>query len=771
MTLLSAPDKNGKGDGSSVLMYQYEESGFTTSFFLFLRLFFFMLVTILTYLIYSFDQILSTPAKILIYWGCLALLFILSKIQLFKRAPWRLFFTMIAAFLTLRYLYWRTFETLTFNGIFDFMAMAGLYLAELHGITLHLISMFINIWPINRGGLSIKNWKGELPTVDVFIPTYMEADEIIKITCTAAKNMDYPKDKFKVYILDDGGTVQKRNDPDTETEAWDRHYRLRTLAKELGVEYITRERNINAKSGNLNHALAHTNGELILVLDCDHVPTRDFLTNTVGYFLVDEDLYLVQTPHFFMNPTPIEKNMGASGKGSVENDMFFRLILLGLDFWNACYFCGSAALLRRKHLDIIGGISGETITEDAETALALQSLGYNSIYVSRPMVCGLSPDTFDDYIVQRSRWAQGMLQIFILKNPLFLKGLTIPQRICYFNSCFFWFFSLARFMYYIGPSLFLFFGLMVYNASVGQIMVYAMPYVISTTIVMDFFFGKTRQPFFSEIYETVQALFLLPAVISVLINPREPEFKVTPKGAMVEREHLNPMASSFIILIIVNLAAVCFGIARWIELPLYRDVTLITSIWCIYNIVILTASLGTFWERRQVRKHHRISVSGKVRVTISSSLETAECELADISLMGLSFTGKFRTKPNLYDKADLDVLDEYGEKFHFAGVLQRVSPKGEDGTLFCGVQFHNVEEDFAKHVLFVYGNSYRWADIWYGHSDYSGTPEKLGHLFAMGVKGAAQISFEMAGKYSRKAWQYTSQITKKLRKRYAVKSS
>jgi cellulose synthase (UDP-forming) len=135
-----------------------------------------------------------------------------------------------------------------------------------------------------------------------------------------------------------------------------RHYELRQLARELSVTYITRETNHRAKAGNLNHALNHTDGDLILVLDCDHVPTKNMLQQTVGYFFADPKLFLVQTPHFFINPTPVEKNLMGIGNPSSENDMFYRSIHPSLDSWNASYFCGSAAILRRSHLMEAGGI-------------------------------------------------------------------------------------------------------------------------------------------------------------------------------------------------------------------------------------------------------------------------------------------------------------------------------------------------------------------------------------------------------------------------------
>ena len=125
----------------------------------------------------------------------------------------------------------------------------------------------------------------------------------------------------------------------------------------------------------MNSALKVTNGDLVLILDCDHIPTRDFLQNVVGWFIKVPKIFLVQTPHSFYNPDPIEKNLDIFGHAPAENDMFYKYIQRGHDFWDSSFFCGSAAVIRRKYLTIIGGIAGDTITEDAETALTLHAAG------------------------------------------------------------------------------------------------------------------------------------------------------------------------------------------------------------------------------------------------------------------------------------------------------------------------------------------------------------------------------------------------------------
>ena len=68
-----------------------------------------------------------------------------------------------------------------------------------------------------------------------------------------------------------------------------------------------------------------------------------------------------------------------------ENEMFYSVTQRGLDKWDGSFFCGSAALLRREALDVAGGFSGITITEDCETAFELHAkrAGTRSMSTSR----------------------------------------------------------------------------------------------------------------------------------------------------------------------------------------------------------------------------------------------------------------------------------------------------------------------------------------------------------------------------------------------------
>ncbi|MGS8617110.1 glycosyltransferase family 2 protein, partial [Salmonella enterica subsp. enterica serovar Infantis] len=76
-----------------------------------------------------------------------------------------------------------------------------------------------------------------------------------------------------------------------------------------------------------------------------------------------------------------ERNLGRFRKTPNEGTLFYGLVQDGHDMWDATFFCGSCAVIRRKPRDEIGGIAVETVTEDAHTSLRLHRRGYTSAYM------------------------------------------------------------------------------------------------------------------------------------------------------------------------------------------------------------------------------------------------------------------------------------------------------------------------------------------------------------------------------------------------------
>lgn len=256
-------------------------------------------------------------------------------------------------------------------------------------------------------------------SVDVFIPTYNEDAAVLRPTILACRDMRYP---HRTYVLDDG------------RRAW-----LADLCVELGVDYLTRPDNVHAKAGNLNHALAYTDGDVMAVFDADFIPQPDFLVRTLGYF-DNPRVAFVQTPQEFYNLDSLQHAHGAKLDDWNEQTLFYRVIQPGKQRWGAAFWCGCPAVLRRAALADVGGIATETVTEDMHTALRLHARGWEGIYHNEVLALGLAPGDFAGFTTQRLRWAQGAMQLLRGRdNPLFVRGLRPMQRLCYLASLLSWF--------------------------------------------------------------------------------------------------------------------------------------------------------------------------------------------------------------------------------------------------------------------------------------------------------------------------------------------
>ncbi|QQD71679.1 UDP-forming cellulose synthase catalytic subunit [Acidithiobacillus ferrivorans] len=554
------------------------------------------------------------------------------------REPWvtplRIVSIFLAIFLTARYLVWRVEFTIGGFGLISLIAGLMLFAAEVYSMGFAFLGYFVNVYPRHRTPVPLPADESLLPSVDIVVPTYNEPAELLEVTLLGALNITYPKDKVHLHLLDDGGTNDRCNKPLIAEQSLARRHVLQELCLKLGIAYHTRVHNDHAKAGNINAALNNLSGELMVILDADHVPTRDFLTKTVGFFLQDKKCFLVQTPHSFINADPIEKNLGIFHDSPPETELFHNVIQTGLDGWNASFFCGSAAVMRRSMLLEVGGIQGDTITEDAETAMILHAKGYHSVFLNESLSIGLQPETVMSFIAQRVRWAQGALQLLYFKNPLTLPGLKLTQRIAYLASFSYWFFPFSRIVTILAPSMFLFFGVMVYDATTEQYVIYGAPYFLSSIIFSDFIYGKIRWPLISDVYEMVQTPLAAPALAATLLRPRKPTFRVTPKGEQMDKDFLTPTVwVQYTLLLIVSVSLITGG-WRWFEHPGQRPQLIFTMLWEIINFMIVAAAVGVTLERKQRREEFRIIPVKPIPAAMMTGTKKIMVEFIDLSANG-----------------------------------------------------------------------------------------------------------------------------------------
>ena len=518
-----------------------------------------------------------------------------------------------------RYLYWRYTETLSLDSWQDAIFGVALVVAEMYAWIVLILGYVQTIWPLRRKPEPMPDDVSLWPTVDLFIPTYNESLKVVRPTILAAMAIDWPRGKLNICLLDDG-----------------RREEFREFASSVGVTYLTRENNIHAKAGNLNAALEKTSGEFVAIFDCDHIPARSFLQMSMGWFLRDPKMGMIQTPHHFLSPDPFERNLGTFRRVPNEGELFYGLIQDGNDLWNATFYCGSCAVLRRSILMEVGGVAVETVTEDAHTALKMHRLGYNTAYISVPQAAGLATESLSGHVGQRIRWARGMAQIFRLDNPMFGKGLSFMQRLCYSNAMLHFFYGLPRIVFLLAPLSYLFFEARIIHASALAIAAYALPHLFHANLTNSRIQGAHRHSFWAELYEATLAWYIFRPTMVALFNPKFGKFNVTEKGGLVQKDFLDwEIGAPYLIMLLLNVVGFLIGIVRLFWWNTYEaDTVILNLIWTVYNLIILGATVAVATESRQIRSNHRVNCNQKAMLKFANG-RSVVCRASDYSEGGL----------------------------------------------------------------------------------------------------------------------------------------
>ena len=514
---------------------------------------------------------------------------------------------------------------------------------------------------------------------DILITTWNEPVEMLRNTLLAAKQVRHAG---KIWLLDDGARRE-----------------MRELSAELGVHYIARVDRSHAKAGNLNNALQHSDAELLAVFDCDHAPSPDFLEKTIGYFQ-DHKVAFVQTPQDFYNVDSFQ-HRGNRDTGEVwhEQTLFYRVIQPGKDRWNAAFFCGSCAVVRRAALDDIGGFATSTITEDLHTSLKMHKRGWWSAYHAEALAFGLSPANLEQYETQRLRWARGAMQVWSKEGFLFTKGLTLAQRLSYLGSTGTYFEGWQKAIVYFMPMVVIFTGwLPIVQIGPGFLLLFCL-WMLSGMAVNEMVSRGYAKTLWMEEYNFFRYFTFIRATFALVV-PLNWRFVVTPKGKVTSGRVPTILIPQAIVGVGAFLALV-FG--TWLynthsHLP--PAVYAVTIVFLAYHLILAGKALDfAMKHRRQRRGSHRFPLPMLVSLNTEGSRELVVAE--DVSSDGMML--------NRTDLSEGDTIEGTiplpGEELQFRGSVVRRSADGKR----VGVQFLwscAAEADALNACL--YGNTLQW---------------------------------------------------------------
>jgi cellulose synthase (UDP-forming) len=433
----------------------------------------------------------------------------------------RILFGLTTGSLLIMYALWRWHDTLpTFAFSVQNFWQYFFFAFEALAIVYTLMSIVILFRSIDRSGQANDAQKkmereGDFPPVDIFICTYDEPLEILERSILTALALDYPD--ATVWVLDD------------TRRGW-----LREYCAEAGARYITRADNKDAKAGNLNNGLAltaaQTNAPVILVLDADFAPRRDFLKRTVG-LLLNPDVAVVQTPQFYYNPDPIQHNLLAAQSWVDDQRFFFDIFQPAKDAWGCAFCVGTSFIVRRDRLNEIGGFPSQAISEDINLTYTMLARGYETWWLNEKLSIGLSAEGIPEYITQRARWCLGTIQVALLRDgPLFGSGFTLTQRWHYLHGVLNWLCKPFMVLLLVAPPIYWFAGIPAFEADYLSFLRYGMPALLSQIIYMAWISRSRTLPLFMEATHAVTAFAISATLLSAVVKPFGRPFKITDKG-------------------------------------------------------------------------------------------------------------------------------------------------------------------------------------------------------------------------------------------------
>ena len=598
----------------------------------------------------------------------LLLSYIVSK----QKVEYRKFLIFINTVICFIYIIWRITVIPIHSGVISFLLGVTLFSAEVLGLIsfLNFKYLFTKKYKLELKTLDDFQY-GNRPYVDVLICTYNEPLYLLEKTIAASTNLDYPKYKFKIHVCDDG-----------------RRDSLKLLCEKYNVNYITRDNNEGAKAGNINNALKYLKGDLFAVLDADMIPKKEFLSRTVGYF-TNENLAFVQVPQVYYNKDTYQYNLMKNIPN--EQDFFMRDIQEARAAINAVLHVGTNALFKREYVDEICGYTTCSITEDMAVGMLLQSRGYDSVFINEELVLGLSATTFTELVKQRDRWCRGNIQVLKYFNPIFTKGLTLPQKIAYFDGGVYWFSNLQKIIFISCPLIYLLTRKIIIDSSILNLLNIYIPFILGQILIFNTLSPGNRKLTWSHFYEIAMAPHLTLSILKEMLFFKT-EFNVTLKEIQQGRKQFQfKVAFPHIVIAVVTIIAWIVSTRLLIEKNIHIQAYLLNMGWSIYNFIAAIICIKVAYQKPIFRTSERISINEDITVECTYKESQFKAKILNLSEKGIGLKLNEELELQCEDTIKLDLK---GSIF-----ICKVSRIDKD---LLGLSFNKLKPNQMKLIMSIF---------------------------------------------------------------------
>lgn len=248
--------------------------------------------------------------------------------------------------------------------------------------------------------------------VTIQLPLYNEkyvSSRLIDAVC----NMDYPKDRLEIQVLDDS--------EDDSREAVLASVQKKRL-KGFNIHHISRRDRSGFKAGALRMGMQYAKGEFIAIFDADFVPPPEFLKKSLRYFS-DSRVGLVQSRWGHMN----ENYSTLTEAQALSLDLHFLIEQNAKSSTHLFVnFNGTAGVWRTSCIKDAGGWHTGTLVEDMDLSFRAQMKGWRLLFVKDIVVSAELPVQMNAAKRQQFRWAKGTTQLALKLLGELLLSKRIP---------------------------------------------------------------------------------------------------------------------------------------------------------------------------------------------------------------------------------------------------------------------------------------------------------------------------------------------------------
>lgn len=243
----------------------------------------------------------------------------------------------------------------------------------------------------NRKRIVVRNGKIKLdnyPPVTIAVPCWNEESTVEK-TVQSVLNLNYPKDKLTIFLIDDGSTDNTWN----ILKKFAMYPNIKIFHKENGGKYAA-----------LNLALGHTKTDFFGGLDADSFADPEALVRIMSYFEKDPSAMAVAPAVLVNNPKKIIQD---AQRAEYHMGVYLKKMFCFLGAINVTP--GPLTVFRKKVFDDLGPYRHGHHTEDMEIAYRMQEHHYKIEHCNDAYVYTNTPSSVKKLYKQRLRWIYGFI--------------------------------------------------------------------------------------------------------------------------------------------------------------------------------------------------------------------------------------------------------------------------------------------------------------------------------------------------------------------------